>query len=548
MGIFSGLFWELAGGAYVTGGLFKENVQSQSYQYSDTVHDFEWYREHALELNHDRQKELFQLYKNNPEEFEALSGFTENEWRDSYEYKRYLEVGMRWNGYFELAAKRIANKELWLFDDDFRLNENRKRTATDKALKLMSEHMQFVKETRKKYEGSLDALHTPYVGNNHHWWIENSDTGFYANLENFPWVCEDHVWMFGQKKTEYLSPEDIPKVSIYRCDDDSPEFVPNDKGWRIFPSRVREDLHTKEGTKLCLSDNSNNIVNVELRSDGFFWCGEKKTKMKISYSDTNLFTGNHLYYHEHRQEQLYGVNVLGIRATIELAVAPYKDKNDKLKETEEVGDYIISAGFPVVKFRKLQFNPAFEAQIRALVSAAWLGWPQDTEELLSHCRRARGVSWFESFISKRDRKLLAISLPEDDAVNVINTIIRIIMEDHGYAPHVADKKIFDKELARRKKAHENPIKLNEWSNLMFDLVNGEEHIRAERPGHYEELLQEFKSITGRDFIRGEDYFDIFQRLAIEDGWYIPDTNKAWFENPAPPEEEYGCAELPTRYQ
>lgn len=548
MGIFSGLFWGLTGSAYAAGGLFKESVKSQNHQYSDIVHDFDWYQEHALELNHDRQKELFQLYKNNLEEFEALSDFAESDWRGSYEYKRYLEVGMRWNGYFELAAKRIASKELWLFDDDFRLNENRKHIATDKAQKLMSEHIQFVKEIRKKYEESPDASHTPYIGNNHHWWIENNDTGFYANLENFPWVCEERVWMFGQEKTDYLSPNVAPKVSLHRRDDNSPEFVPNDKGWRIFPSRAREDLHTKEGTKLCLLDDSNNIVNVELRSDGFFWCGEKKTKMKISYSNADFFTSNHLCYHEHRPERLYGTNALGIRAVIELVVAPYEDKNGKLIETEEVGNYIISVGFPVVKFRKLQFNPAFEAQIRALVSAVWLGWPQDTEELLSYCKRAGSADWLESLISRRNKKLLATSLPDDDTVNIINIIIRIIMEDHGYVPHIADKKIINKELARRKKTHENPTKLSEWSNLVFDLVNGEEHIRAEKPGHYEKLLQKFKDITGRDFTRGEDYFDMFQRLAIEDGWYIPDTNKAWFKNPAPPEEEYGCAELPTRYQ
>lgn len=228
----------------------------------------------------------------------------------------------------------------------------------------------------------------------------------------------------------------------------------------------------------------------------------------------------------------------------------------------------------------LKIDPELEPKLIALIEAALIGWESDKEELMGYEEDLKCVDLGLTKITIDDvvhsyPKNLSIKTLFDEyseckdkesKIELIFTYAGYIAYSKGYASlifgcrcycgdysfwninGVNGKDVYKKEFARRKKAHENPTKLNEWSNLVFDLVNGEEHIRAERPGHYEKLLQEFKSITGRDFIRGEDYFDMFQRLAIEDGWYIPDTNKAWFENPAPPEEEYGCAELPTRYQ
>ena len=217
----------------------------------------------------------------------------------------------------------------------------------------------------------------------------------------------------------------------------------------------------------------------------------------------------------------------------------------------------------------MKIDPELEPKLLALVDAALIGWKSDREELMSYAKelgRLRyvpdgsgetyikgmlGLEPIERDIPMEERRwILASSIAE--AKGYTSLISGYYVWSNVYGPYnfwdAKSKEVYNKELARRKKAHENPTKLNEWSNLVFDLVNGEEHIRAEKPGHYEELLQEFKNITGQDFARGEEYFDMFRRLAIEDGWYIPDANKPWFKNPAPPEEEYGCAELPTRYQ
>lgn len=228
----------------------------------------------------------------------------------------------------------------------------------------------------------------------------------------------------------------------------------------------------------------------------------------------------------------------------------------------------------------LKIDPELEPKLLALIEAAFIGWESDREELMSYEEDLKHADLgqikitidgkCESYPKFLIKELLEREYKDsrDKKVMMWNLAGRIAYSK-GYASlifgyayftgHCGDygfwningvngKDVYEKELARRKKAHENPAKLSEWSNLVFDLVNGEEHIKADQPGYYEELLLEFKNITGCDFARGEDYFDMFQRLAIDDGWYIPDTNKAWFKNPAPPEEEYGCAELPTRYQ
>lgn len=560
MGIISGLFLTLAGGSYVTGKLFKEHVQSRGLECSDIVHDFDWYKKHALQLNHDRQKELVQLYKSDKSKYEALvGGYTEEKWEKSSGYiTQYLGSGKRWGGYIETTCEILAMDEGWLYDKDFRLNEERKHVASDKAMEQIADYIRFAKEKRKLFEARPDILKCPYVGDNNHWWIADTDTGFYAYLENLPWVSDDGVWVFGHKKTNYVAPTiGLPHLSVgYWGSKDvyaAPYFFKKNGRWY-----VKRDKYVPNSR--CYDMELEVVKGAEpphLMSDGYFWYNGEKTKLRIS-------TGNYEHYTPSIRAAsrwaedcgYFEYNVYEQTAEIELETEPYEDPCGVVRDTKNIDSARLDTGIPVARFRKKRVNPTIEAETRALVAAAWIGWPHEMRALEELCRHHQQC--FRWFVNDRERirnkDLWKSSIYiGDDAMKSIKNTTKYVLRCMGYSSYDAavDQEIYTRKLNDYIKSHENPSKLDEWSNLIFDLVNGEEHIRANEPGRYEELLKKFKDITGFDFARGVDYFETLELLAIEDGWYIPEANKAWFKNPAlpkKPDEPYGCTKLPTRYK
>ncbi len=548
MGLLGDLFWILTGGSYVAGGLAKDHVRSQDYQFSDIVHNFEWYQEHALELNHDRQDELFKLYKEDLPAFEALSGKKEANHKDN----TYSMTGGRWGGYFDTAAPFIARREGWVYDHDYRFNKtwrdspNSETTSTDLCRQL-------VKAKRKEYENSPEASQIPYIGDNNNWWIADTDTGFLATLRNCPSVSDDMTWKFGQVNTEYPAPYYIkpPMLQCIYIERAGDPDNPNNYGVYSAPAFfqrhgtwfVRADEKSKKVFNMAISV-VDGAGRPKLMDDGYYWYNGKKTRLKVSS----------LWYAPNFIVSEVDNRTWAMKVCLELEEAPYS-KYTAMGDSGTVGFFDLNTGIPVVKFHKLQFDSETKAELMALTEAVWAGWPQDVEEFKTYCERCGCLGGFSNFIRLRDEDELRKKYPyptsdhvpygecKDQRDGLVNTII----EHTGYVPYRYDYDEFKKKLKRRIKSHQNPAKLDEWSNLVFDLVNGEEHIEPEK---YRELLEKFKGITGEDFTRGVDYLNMFRRLAIEDGWYIPEENNDWFLNPAPPVpvETYGCSELPTRYQ
>ncbi len=520
----------------MAGGLAKDHVRSQGYQFSDIVHDSKWYQEHALELNHDRQDELFRLYKEDLQAFEALSGCIE-----AHHYNGlHSMTGGRSGGYFESAATQIAKQEGWLYDQDFRLNDWRKQAATAESMGEMFKYKCFVKLQREKYETTPDALRNPYIGDNGNWWFGGrggKDTGIPASLESFPWVCEDKVWMFGKTKTQHEAPDATPIPMIYRLTSGAPEFEYDAGQWRI--DCASNIVRTISGDEVELPEDIN---NASLMEDGYFWLQGNKTRLRVS-------PGRWQNYKCKPDGQ-----TITIAALLEWEGEQSGYGNDHPVEAKAIGWYALDTGIPSIRFRKLQLNDKIIPELYALADAAWIGWSSDVEELKAYCELCGCIKEFFDFINCRNNRPYKDAFYPDSysryywgGREAAKALTKSMARGMGYASYKYDEIAKIREEQRRIKSHQNPAKLDEWSNLVFDLVNGEEHIEPEK---YRELLEKFKSITGEDFTRGVDYLNMFRRLAIEDGWYIPEENDDWFLNPAPPEpvETYGCSELPTRYQ
>ena len=511
MGLLSGLFWTLAGGAYATGKLFKDNVNSQGHAHSNIVHNLSWYKKHVLELDHERQRELYQIYKSDLDLFEQMSGRKEAEHSNRY----YYSTGMREGSYFETAAQKIAKQEGWLYDKDFRLNPVCKSDASDMAWEEFSKYEAFIDEEQLKFKESVKGQNVPYIGDNYHWWIEGEDTGFLATLMNLPTVTEDSYWQFGNTPTKwqcferrrYLT-EDIGSML-------SNLFYQSDGYWHID---YYERLRGTRGRDIIPVNTGVEVTDAScaptLGTDGNFYYNNRIiARVKVGYQ----------FFKENEWEMEDGdvpANTWSIFAEMLVNIPPYKDRDGREIRCHYI-ERLIDTKIPIIKHYKLRQDSAFIAKVKALQEAADYGWESDKDE------------WEKIYKNVSDSPQLAY-----------------VAEAHGIIPGPPDPKTLEAERKRRLKAHENPVKLNEWCNLFFDLVYGEEKLRAESPGEYEKLLEKFKEITGEDFVRGVDYLDKLRGLAIADGWYIPEISNKWFDNPPPPEppeEPYGTAELPTRY-
>ena len=512
MGLLSGLFWMLAGGAYGAGELFKDHVNSQGSENSDIVHNFKWYQNHALELDHDRQEELYSIYKSDPDLIERMSGRKQSSHRND----EYYRTGGVEGSYFAKAASDIADKEGWTYDEDFRLNPYRKNRASVKAMNDMDKYKSYVKESRVKFEESVKGKHIPYIGDGYNWWIEGVDTGIRADPKNFP-VVDDGMWRFGSHKTEFVSLGGVLPLDTAAI---SSELMTRDGYWHIPDPRrghYRDRVLYNTGIEVV----SGAHIPEFGEHDEYLWYNGTRTSVRI---DPRRLThiGN------------------------EWAVVVY------LEGAGYAGPYKISTGVPIVKRFRYKEDSKFISEILALTGAAWYGWESDTAELnrlyVNHAVVRRRVEAKENFPSRLSH--ISAQPNGDDISEAIRLDNDILFRAHGIIPGPPDPKTLEAERKRRLKAHENPAKLNEWCNLFFDLVHGEEKLRAESPGEYEKLLEKFKEITGEDFVRGVDYLDKLRGLAIADGWYIPSISNKWFDNPLPPkppEEPYGTAKLPTRY-
>lgn len=523
MGLLSGLFWMLAGGTYATGKLFKDNINSQGSANRDIVHSFEWYQGHALELDHDRQEELYRIYKSDPDLIERMSGRKQATHRNS----EFYETGGVRGSYFARAASDIAEKEGWTYDEDFRLNPYRKDRASSKVINDMDKYRSYVKEKRAKFEESVREKHVPYIGDGYHWWVDGVDTGFPAAPQNFP-IVDDGVWRFGTHKTEFTSLGGLlPLATISRfwgTQSIASELEPKNGYWHIpNPKNDKELINT--GIEV-VSDAPRPEFS---RRDGCLWYNGTRTSVRIS-----PFRLTHID------------NVWVVIVYLEIPCI------DPPGDTLSVGPYKISTGVPIVKRFRYKNDSEFISKFVALTEAAWCGWEGDIEELNGFCTNHPVVRYKGAAKGNFPSRLSCIlAQPNgDDIDSEIRAVNNNLFRAHGIIPGPPDPKTLEAERKRRLKAHENPAKLNEWCNMFFDLVHGEEKLRAESPGEYEKLLEKFKEITGEDFVRGVDYLDKLRGLAIADGWYIPEVSNKWFDNPAPPEppeEPYGTAELPTRY-
>lgn len=501
MGLLSGLFWTLAGGAYAAGRLFNDNVKSQGYAYPNIVHKTEWYEEHALELDHDRQRELYQIYRNDLDLFERMSGEKEANHNNRY----YYSTGMRDGSFFESAARTIANNEGWEYDEDFRLNPVRKSDASENAWAELDKHDEYIKSKRAELEEAVRGKNIPCIGENYHWWIEGEDTGFLASAPNLPNITEDGYWRFGSVRSKWKCLDEKQKYLTGTMGDIlSEHFYSKDGFWYIddyvhLLGRVDVE-HINTGIQV-----TDNTAPLILGEDGYFYCNGVKTTVSLAYS-SNFWRSK--------------TNTWKVSMIIEISVPPYRNSYGE-ERSVKYATKIADTHIPIIKPYRLREDSVFVAKVTALKEAADYGWEGDKVEWESVCRNASNRPFIER-----------------------------IVEDNGIIPGPPDPKTLEAERKRRLKAHENPVKLNEWCNLFFDLVHGEEKLRAESPGEYEKLLEKFKEITGEDFVRGVDYLDKLRGLAIADGWYIPEISNKWFDNPPPPEppeEPYGTAELPTRY-
>lgn len=519
MGLLSGLFWTAAGGAYAAGKLFKDNVNSQGLQYADIVHDPAWYRAHAYELDHDRQAELFQIYREDPERFGKMADYRESQHNNQY----FHSTGGVYGGYFEKAAKKIADIEGWLYDDDFRLNQARKDRATYEAMKELDECILVAKESRSKYQQIMIGKGIPYIGPNYHWWVKNEDTGFdVRGILTLPTVTADRRWQFGRLKTEY--PCDGGEYLSY--DIFSEGFFVIEGYWYVNNCLTGYD---SRNTGISYKEDSTDYPTLE--DDMYFWCGENKIPVFVSYSgpfrkilDDNMW---------HIDVQIYRQNESNL---------------------ECIGGCCLNTKIPIISHYRMREDKKYEAKMWALADSVWNGWEDDTNELFDP--RGRRPHFLKQRNEKRENfpsvwSKMSCQPNGDEIRDKFARVISVCLRSEGIVyTGQPDPKTLEAERKRRLKAHKNPVKLNEWCNLFFDLVYGEEKLRAESPGEYEKLLEKFKEITGEDFVRGVDYLDKLRGLAIADGWYIPEISNKWFDNPPPPEppeEPYGTAELPTRY-
>lgn len=525
MGIFSDFLWTLAGGTYAAGSLFKENVQSQGFQHKEEVHNFGWYQAHALELDHERQEELLLLYKKNLNAFEILADWKESDYNDNPFYRSIrCSSGGRQGRYFPDAASKIASREGWLYDEDFRLDEDRKYLASDKAMADMVKYKEYVKEERSKFEESVSSLNIPYIGENYHWWIAGKDTGFLATPQSFPLVTDEGMWKFGRTKTEYFSLGGVfPPVTDSRTGAVSiaAELYPRDDGyWYI--NIYFDNKPSNTGIKVI-----ENVDRPVLKEDGYFWYSGERTNLKVVPVSK--------FY------EIKGSNSWGVSILLELETEPYKDQDGNVRNTKTIDDRRVDTGIPIIKRYRLRTDSVLEAKIEALTEAAWVGWESDTQELRECCESIGCERALNTFLVERDNNRR--SYPDRHSLasygskgyNAKQLLIKTILSGLGVAKSQSDDKTLNTEQRRRREAHENRTRQTELWRILYYAKKGSEEAKLDYYRLTDECYEETIEAYGDEFYLDdieldEDSFgkngcalEALKTIAKSEGWLWDDN-------------------------
>lgn len=350
MSILGSLGWILAGGAYAAKEGAKSVANSSlNIEYDESSKDIN-YDARWASFDHARQRELYKIYTEDFLEFVALGeavclGYLYGR----NEYDRILRTDGHYGVYFKEVARNVAQAEGWVYDESLHLDK-------EESKKYHRHDYRVPTEQEKKY-GVVDHSQwiegIPWIGDNNHWWINGQDTEIQASIWNFPTVKENGAWSFGGSETDFKAPGNLLSASNPGEPRIRGKNVKGEWHWFMsFPTQGVQSAFWDYGPEKDMGVDQSHS-SPKLRPDGYYWCGDKKTDMRVKWSPKD------------------GVAYVLKQGRICFPAVVWDESSDY----RWVGDFWIDTRIPSTVRRRLHTNVEREAEIYALYALAEGGLP-----------------------------------------------------------------------------------------------------------------------------------------------------------------------------
>lgn len=346
MSILGSLAWILAGGAYATKEGIKDMARSSFHiEYDEKQPNKSWYDTYWQRLDHARQRELYKMYTEDLLEFVALGCSVGQRYMyGRNDYSRTLPTDSHYGVYFKEVARGVADREGWKYDESLHLDK-------EESSKYKLHDYRFPTEQEKTHE-IVDHIAwvegIPWIGENNNWWINGCDTGVWATPQNFPKVSKDGTWQFGKTQTSHIASDKL--LSAHDIDEPRIEGRWKSGKWRWFISFSAfmpplKEVYT-QGVDMGVDEADG---YPELREDGYYWCGSKRTCINVSPVGRSYIAKQGHWY----------------------CKISYSDESRE--DVKWIGSSWVDTRIPVTIRRRMHTNPKREGELYALYDLAKQG-------------------------------------------------------------------------------------------------------------------------------------------------------------------------------